>query len=98
MSTVATQLNDLKNLIQTSMEGKVVELRHALNSIRVVDNTLSMNHAEAQQAVCSTFDALVQCIQKRRETVLDELSQVFNQKNQVLKTQVWYPIENFCNK
>jgi hypothetical protein len=88
MSTVAPQLKDLRGLIQSSLEGKVVELRRALDNVRMVDKNLALNHVEAHQSICDTFDALIQCIQRRRESVLTELDQVFTRKDQILKNQV----------
>jgi len=94
MSTVASQLSDLRHLIHSSLEGKVVELRHVLDTVRAVDKNLTVNHAEAHQSICDTFDSLVQCIQMRREIVLTELNHVFSQKDQILKNQVCSSVFN----
>ena len=88
MSAFAPQLNDLKFLIHSSLEGPVVELRRALDAVSAVDSSLAVNYVEAQQSIRDTFDALVEIIQKRREDALAELKQVFCQKDQILKNQV----------
>jgi hypothetical protein len=91
MSTVAPQMNDLKCLIHTSLEGHVVELRRTLDAIRAVDSSLAVNFSEAQHSIQDTFDGLVQTVQQRRDSALAELSSVYSQKDQILKNQVFNP-------
>jgi hypothetical protein len=93
MSTVATHMNDLKCLIHSSVEGPVVELHRALDTIHAVDSSLAINYAEAQNSIQETFDTLVQTVLQRRDTALAELNVVYSQKDQVLKNQVLTDIQ-----